>query len=131
MNTVLVTGVGVFGGWVLEFLARSAEVDRIVAIDRVPRTGPSRLTMAMIGSVFQGHTKAFDYHQVDLADTDRLTALLDEIRPDAIVHTATMQSPRRFMNADIDDFIADSILPEHIDSIAHPTLVCPRIPAGR
>lgn len=103
MSTIVVSGLGVFGGWVVEFLARTPGVDRIVAIDRVPRTAPSRLTMAMIGSVFQGHTKAFDYHQVDLSDADRLARLLAEIRPDAIVHTATMQSPRRFMNASIDE----------------------------
>jgi nucleoside-diphosphate-sugar epimerase len=96
MSTVVVSGLGVFGGWVVEFLARTPGVERIVAIDRVPRTAPSRLTMAMIGSVFQGHTKAFDYHQVDLSETDRLARLLAEVGPDAIVHTATLQSPRRF-----------------------------------
>ncbi len=103
MSTIVVSGLGVFGGWVVEFLARTPGVERIVSIDRVPRTGPSRLTMAMIGSVFQGHTKSFEYHQVDLSETDRLARLLADIGPDAIVHTATMQSPRRFMNADIDE----------------------------
>lgn len=103
MSTVVVSGLGVFGGWVVEFLARTPGVDRIVAIDRMPRMAPSRLTMAMIGSVFQGHTKAFDYHQVDLTETDRLARLLAEIAPDAIVHTATLQSPRRFMTATIDE----------------------------
>lgn len=103
MSTILVSGIGVFGGWVLEFLARTPAVDRIVAVDRAARVGPSRLTMAMVGSVFQGCTKRFEYHQVDLAQTDGVARLLAQIRPDAIVHTATIQSPRRFMNANIDD----------------------------
>ena len=102
MSTVLVSGVGNLGGWALELLARTPGVDRIVTMKRGPWAGPSLSTLAMIGSVFQGHTKSFEHHQVDLANTDKVAQLLQEIRPDAILHSATVQSPRHLMQADID-----------------------------
>lgn len=102
MTTILLSGVGDLGGWALEFLARTPGVDRIVSLKRSPWSGPSRSVLAMIGSVFQGHTKAFEHHQVDLTDTDGVARLLIEIRPVAIVHSATVQSPRRLMHADLD-----------------------------
>ena len=102
MSTVLLTGVGGLGGWALEFLARTEGIDRIVSVKRSPWSGPSKSTMAMLGSVFQGHTKVFEHHEVDLADVDRMARLLDEVQPDAILHSATVQSPRRFMNADVE-----------------------------
>ena len=97
----MLTGVGALGGWALEFLARASGVDRIITVKRGPWQGPSRTTLAMIGSVFQGHAKRFDHHQIDLMDTAATTRLLAEIRPDVIVHSATVQSPRRLMTTSI------------------------------
>ena len=102
MSTVLLSGVGALGGWALELLARSSGVDRIITVDRIQWSGPSRTNLAMIGAVFQGHTKAWEHHQIDLADTGAVARLLAETRPDAILHSATMQSPRRLMQASID-----------------------------
>lgn len=101
MTTVLLSGVGALGGWALEMLARSPGVDRIVTIKRSPWNGPSKSTLAMLGSVFQGHTKTFEHHQVDLTDVDATARLLADIAPDAILHSATMQSPRKLMHADL------------------------------
>ena len=103
MTTVMLTGVGDLGGWALEFLARTPGIDRIVTVKRSPWRGPSRTSLAMLGSTFQGHTKQFKHHRLDLADEEAAARLLDEIRPDVILHSATVQSPRKFMNADIDD----------------------------
>lgn len=102
MSTILLSGVGNLGGWALELLARTPGVDRLVTLKRGPWAGSSLSTLAMIGSTFQGHTKAFEHHRVDLAETDRVVQLLMDIRPDAILHSATVQSPRRLMQADID-----------------------------
>ncbi|MBT8217133.1 MAG: NAD-dependent epimerase/dehydratase family protein, partial [Acidimicrobiia bacterium] len=99
MKTVLMTGLGALGRGALEFLARSPEIDRIITVKRSPWDGPSRTNLTMIGAVFQGHAKRWEHHQLDLADTDRLARLLAETRPDAILHSATVQSPRRLMNA--------------------------------
>ena len=102
MTTILLSGVGALGGWALEFLARSPGIDRIVTVKRTSSPGPSRATLAMLGSVFQGHTKRFEHHTIDLANTAAMAKLLAEVRPTAILHSATVQSPRKLMNAAID-----------------------------
>ena len=107
MTTVLVSGVGALGMFAVELLARSAGVDRIVTVKRSPWPGPSRVNLTMIGAVFQGHAKQWRHHQVDLADTGAMARILDHERPDVILHTATVQSPRRLMNADVDPRIRD------------------------
>ena len=103
MTTVLLVGVGDLGGWALEFLARTPEVDRVVTVKRSPWKGTSRVTLARLGSVFQGHAKQFEHHTLDLADEDGAARLLARVRPDVVLHSATVQSPRVFMNADIDE----------------------------
>jgi len=103
VTTILLTGVGDLGGWALEFLARTPEVDRIVTVKRSPSSGPSRVSLARLGAIFQGHNKRFEHHTLDLADEDATARFLARVRPDVVLHSATVQSPRRFMNADIDD----------------------------
>ena len=103
MSSVLLAGVGDLGGWALEFLARTPEVDRIVTIKRSPWPGASRVSLARLGAFFQGHAKQFEHHTLDLADEDATARFLALLRPDVVLHSATVQSPRKFMNADIDD----------------------------
>lgn len=105
----MLSGVGVLGGWALEFLARSPTVDRIVTVERRPWLGPSRPALAMLGAVFQGHAKRFEHHQADLSETDAMAALLSEIKPDVILHSATLQSPRQLMNADLDPGVRSTL----------------------
>ena len=102
MTTVLLVGVGDLGGWALEFLARSPGVDRIVTTKRSPWAAASKADLAMLGSVFQGHYKRYDHYPADLADEEGMVRLLADVRPDVIIHSATVQSPRVFMNADVD-----------------------------
>jgi hypothetical protein len=102
MTTVLLVGVGDLGGWALEFLARSPGVDRIVTTKRSPWVAASKADLAMLGSAFQGHYKRFDHYPADLADEEGMVRLLADVRPDVIIHSATVQSPRVFMNADVD-----------------------------
>ena len=109
MTTVLLVGVGDLGGWALEFLARTPEIDRVVTLKRSPWAGTSRVSLAMLGSIFQGHAKRFEHHTLDLADEDATARLLAEVRPDVILHSATVQSPRKFMNADIDEGLRSEI----------------------
>lgn len=102
MSTILVSGVGALGGWALEFLARAPGVERVVTVKRSPWSGPSWTTIAMLGSAIEGHTKQFEHRQVDLADESAMARLLAEVRPDAIVHSATVQSPRILSGAALD-----------------------------
>lgn len=102
MTTILLSGVGALGGWALELLARSPGVDRIVTVKRSPWPGVALPTLASIGAVFQGHTKRFEHHQIDLNDVSALARLLAEVKPDVVLHSATVRSPRRLMNATVD-----------------------------
>lgn len=113
MATVLVSGVGALGGWALELLARAPGVERIVTVKRSPWDGPSHTTLAMLGSTLQGHTKRFEHYQQDLADVEATANLLGRVRPDAILHSATRQSPRALMHAELS--------PETRDLLAHAT----------
>jgi hypothetical protein len=61
----------------------------------------------MLGAVFQGHAKRFEHYQADLSETEAMASLLSKIRPDVILHSATLQSPRRLMNANLDPAVRD------------------------
>jgi hypothetical protein len=102
VSTVLLSGVGELGAWALEFLARTPGVERIVSLKRGPWPGVSRPVLAMLGSTIQGHTPVFEHHQIDLADRDLVVRLLTETRPDVILHSATVRSPRAMMTASLD-----------------------------
>lgn len=102
MTTVLLSGVGNLGGWALEFLARAPGIDRIVTLKRSEWVGPSRTALAMIGSVFSGHTKDFSHHRLDLDDVEGVARLIADTKPSVILHSATVGSPRRLMQADLD-----------------------------
>lgn len=103
MKTVLLTGVGALGTAALELLARSPGVDRIVTLKRSPWSGASPATLAMLGSTVQGHSKVFEHHQTDLGDTNSLRMVLSAVRPDVIIHSATVQSPRVLMQSGVDE----------------------------
>jgi len=57
----------------------------------------------MLGAIVQGHHKRYEHHTLDLADGDATARLLAEVRPEVVIHSTTVQSPRVFMNADIDE----------------------------
>lgn len=103
----MLSGVGVLGGWALEFLARSPIVDRIVTVERRPWAGPSRPALAMLGAVFQGHAKRFEHYQADLSETEQMAGLLSSVKPDVVLHSAALQSPRQLMNANLDPAVRD------------------------
>lgn len=93
-NTVMMCGLGEVGGWVLEFLARSEGVDRIVTSERNEEWGVFRTRLADIGALYQGFSKKLEFHRNDINDIDATAKLLDEIRPNVIFNSVTIQSPR-------------------------------------
>jgi PAS domain-containing protein len=105
VSTIILSGVGALGSWALELLARADGVDRIITLKRRPWDGPSRTNLTMIGAVFQGHAKAWEHHEIDLADIGLVAKLIAAERPDAILHSATVQSPRRLTHARLDPAI--------------------------
>jgi hypothetical protein len=101
MTTVLIVGTGNLGGWVLELLARVDGVDAVVTMSRRPDPEVSRMTLAAVGSTLQGHSKVFDHLVKDLNDVDGTASLLDRVKPDLIVNTSTVKSPRALAQAEL------------------------------
>jgi hypothetical protein len=102
MATVLICGLGAFGGWALEFLARDPAVDRIVVMDVTVPDGPSRASLAEIGAVFQGSLVHCEQITGDIMNVEATAAILDDVDPDVVLSTVTLRSPRSLMAADID-----------------------------
>lgn len=99
VTTVVVFGIGGLGNWALEFLARTHGIDRIVAVTRSGRLGAELAAMAAIGSLFQHSMKSIEHRVTDITDVSTTARFLEEVRPDAVLNTATFQSPRLLMNA--------------------------------
>jgi malate/lactate dehydrogenase len=108
-KTVMLCGSGEVGGWVLEFLARSEGVDRLVVFDVKEEIGMPRTYLAAIGSVFQGFSKEFILRMNDVTNIDATAMLLDEFKPDVIFSSVTLQSPRMLMLADIPNDIREKL----------------------
>lgn len=102
LKTVLLFGLGAIGGAALELLARAEGVDRIVACQRDHEQGLHRTHVAAVGAVLQGHSKQIEFRPADASDVEGVARLLDEIRPDVILSSITVQSPRVLATAAVD-----------------------------
>lgn len=74
-----------------------------MTLKRSPWDGVSPAVLAMLGATLQGHDTTFEHYQVDLGETDALAKVLDDVRPDVIVHSATVQTPRVLMDATVEE----------------------------
>ena len=80
---LLITGVSGFLGWNLAHIARENW---------------------QVTGLYQTHTVAIDgvdVRQANLAETDALPSLLDQLRPDALIHLAAMSSPNQCEKAPV------------------------------
>lgn len=91
-KTVMVIGLGDLGGWVLEFLARSQGVKRIVTTDIREEYGYSKTMTAAVGASQLGYNKRLEFHKLDLYDVDRTAELMNGVQPDVIYTCAAAQS---------------------------------------
>jgi len=57
----------------------------------------------------QDSIKNFDHHEIDIRDRDGLAKLIEEIRPDVIVHTAAQPSHDRAAAIPFDDFDTNAV----------------------
>jgi len=90
--TILVIGLGHLGGVVLELLARQEWVGRIVGASRHPDRGVARCNLARLGAMAQGYSTDIEYQELDLRDVDRVAESIDELEPDLILSTASLQT---------------------------------------
>lgn len=87
---VLVTGIGVVGEWVVEFLARSSGVRAVTAADVNRRRGEAVVWRAAVGALHEGHANALSFREIDLRNVDATATLIREVRPSVILHAATL-----------------------------------------
>ena len=90
-KTVMVFGVGETALWLLEFLARSEGVDRIITSD-ISKKGYYRTNGAAASSTHQGFSKKFRFYQNDVRDIDATSRLVERIKPDVILSLLTHHS---------------------------------------
>ncbi|UCG55005.1 MAG: hypothetical protein JSV32_01965, partial [Dehalococcoidia bacterium] len=91
-KTVMIVGLGDLGGWVLEFLARTPGVYRIVTTDIREEWGRAKTMTAAVGSSQQGYNKRLEFHKLDVTDVDRTAELLNKFQPDVVYSATTLQS---------------------------------------
>src|SRR5947209_4935313 len=105
MKKLLVTGSsGLIGSEVVAFFA--TEGDEVHGVDNNLRAdffGPEGDT-SWNTKRLQNSFKRFRHHGVDIRDRSAVLKLLEEIRPDAIVHTAAQPSHDLAASRPFDDF---------------------------
>lgn len=91
-NKILMIGLGSLGGHVLEFLARTPEVNRIIAADVNEDWGIRKTNNAILGSVNQGFYPNITFQKINLNDIERTVEILRKEKPDLIFNATTFQS---------------------------------------
>jgi len=89
---VMIVGLGDLGGWVLELLARSQGVSKIIAVDVREEYGLRKTRCAAAGASMQGYFKNIEFHKMDVNNIDETAELLGNIQPDVIYSAVTLQS---------------------------------------
>lgn len=102
MTKVLVFGLGGIGAAALDLIARSPEIDAIVTSQRDKEKGEHLTHIVAVGATFQGHQKHFEFQRSDVLDVDSTARLVAQVKPDVILTSVTLQSPRVLMLADVD-----------------------------
>jgi CDP-paratose 2-epimerase len=110
MSRLLVTGSsGLIGSEIVEYFARLGwEVHGVDNNQRAVFFGPdgdtrwnqSRLERAVSG---------FRHHELDIRDRDGIRALVEKVRPDAVVHAAAQPSHDRAASIPFDDFDTNAV----------------------
>lgn len=92
-GTVLVVGgTGEVGRYVVEYLARSQYVQKLVVAARTEEVGKMIVKNAAIGAAMHGFYPKVDFFKLDLKDEEQTEKALVEIEPQVILHTATLMS---------------------------------------
>ncbi len=89
-GTVMIVGCGDVGGWVLEFLARSAGVSTIVTVDIREDWGILKTNAAAVGAGHQGYSKTIRFYKCDVNDINTTVDLLKDVKPDLIFSALSM-----------------------------------------
>lgn len=89
---VMLLGTGHLGGPILDRLAASPSVDRVVAVGRDPRHGHCRSNLARLTAMSRGHAAAVSFRAADLQRAGTVAAIVREVKPEVVIHTASLQT---------------------------------------
>ena len=90
--TVLITGIGEVGRYLLEFLVRSdLEID-IVAADVHLENVEGKINNALFGAALHDRHLNVRALRIDLFDIERMAAILNEVQPEVVVNCAVLQT---------------------------------------
>ena len=91
-ETILLVGIGELGGIVLELLARTPGVCRIMAADANAEWGIRKTNSAIEGASYLGLYPDIEFATIDLLDVGRTTELLARVEPTIVYNATTLQS---------------------------------------
>jgi len=89
---VMIIGLGELGGYILEFLARSAGVTNIIAADYNEDFGTRKTNLVTHGSSMMGFFPKIEFTKIDLFNIEETAAILEKYQPDIICNCTTLQS---------------------------------------
>lgn len=85
-------GAGRVGSYVLEFLARTPGIDKIVLTDINEALGRAVVNNAIIGTAVSDIYPKIEFKRLDLTSEDQIQTLIKEVEPRVIIHTGTLLS---------------------------------------
>jgi hypothetical protein len=88
----LIVGLGGIGGWMLEFLARSAGISYIVGADLNEEWGRRQVYNTRSGAMLQGYYPRVEFTQIDMQDVDATAETIARLQPRLILNCATLQT---------------------------------------
>src|SRR5580698_2658768 len=127
MNKLLVTGSsGLIGSEVVEYFCKLGwdvhGVDNNMRADFFGAGGDTRWNQKRLLATHQ----SFQHHELDIRDRKGVAALLDTLRPDAIVHTAAQPSHDLAASRPFDDFDVNAVATLNLlEAVRHS---CPQSP---
>ncbi len=89
---VLLIGVGGVGGWVLEWLARTEGIARVVAADINEEWGRRKVYNVAAGAMLQGYYPHLEFVRLDLSDVDATAETINRLQPRLIFNCATLMT---------------------------------------
>ncbi len=121
MPTVLVTGsCGLIGSEVSVFFARQGfQVQGIDDNHRAIFFGPEGDTSWVLDRL-RREIPGYQHHALDIRQRDAVLALVDELRPDLIIHTAAQPSHDRAAAIPFEDFEVNALGTLHLLEAARP-----------
>lgn len=90
----MIVGLGDLAGLVLNLLVQAPGVGGIVLASRNVAELERRRNLALLVGAQLGHYPEIGIEALDLFDADRTAEILDRVRPDVLLNTATLQSWR-------------------------------------